>query len=228
MKDKGMVGYALVTANNVYTLAEKIDKGIKEGYGLHCDIFMLEDGTLCQSLVKYEQVGNKKLQEKISRLEKENEKLRDINLRMKFRVWDNKDECWAKGFFTMYQDGSLANNENYHVSDITDNRFSCTFSTGIKDKNGKEIYAGDIVLMHQFLFDGEEVECELCGLVVYNNKVGAFGLNNIKSDWFEKYTGFEPGSPESWTAIGDFYGMHDESFNVIGNIYENPELLRDE
>jgi len=66
-------------------------------------------------------------------------------------------------------------------------------SVGRKDKNGKEIFEGDIVLFHTA--KGGEVSFT----VVWNDE----GLNyNI------------------WKPHGT------ESLKVIGNIYENPELLK--
>ena len=96
--------------------------------------------------------------------------------------------------------------------------------TGLKDKYGIEIYEGDIVTAHQFLFDGCEVESQIFGEIA----IGDFGvtLKRIKNDFYEDYTGYEPYEGES--HLLDFYGLHEDSFEVIGNIYENKELLDDE
>lgn len=93
--------------------------------------------------------------------------------------------------------------------------------TGLQDKNGVEIYEGDIITAHQFLFDGNEVESIILGEVGSNS----FGwtLSRIKNKFYEDYTGYEPGEGES--NLGDFYGLHEESFEVVGNKFENKELL---
>ena len=93
--------------------------------------------------------------------------------------------------------------------------------TGLKGVGGVEIYEGDIITAHQFLFDGNEVESIIFG-EVGSNEFG-WALKRIKNDFYEDYTGYEPYEGES--NLGDFYGLHEESFKVIGNIYENPKLL---
>lgn len=70
--------------------------------------------------------------------------------------------------------------------------------TGLKDVNGKEIYEGDIVISQ----DGEK-----CRIDFYS---GSFNATYLPpADW-------DPMEPCRYL---------DEEFEVIGNIYENPELL---
>lgn len=101
-----------------------------------------------------------------------------------------------------------------------------------KDKNEKDIYEGDIVKFHYFYqslgegLGGQESEHELIGVV----KWGAYGwaISAIKGEHWEGYTGYKPGEGESY--IVDLYAMnessiHEESFEVIGNIHEHPHLL---
>lgn len=70
--------------------------------------------------------------------------------------------------------------------------------TGLKDKNGKEIYEGDIVQTHTKEF----------AKVVFQN--GCFMWDNAPLCYDEEW---EFAKTEKWAEI-------------IGNIYENPELLK--
>ena len=72
--------------------------------------------------------------------------------------------------------------------------------TGLKDKNGKEIYEGDI------LKNKREENFKL----YWNEEMCAFYLQNIS--WLSEDTPVE------------FHRM--ENFEIIGNIFENKELLK--
>lgn len=73
--------------------------------------------------------------------------------------------------------------------------------TGLDDKNGKEIYEGDIV---QGLFADQE-EPEIKGQVIYSNGQASYIVIASNNDEWE---------------LGYL-----DNLEVIGNIYDNPELL---
>ena len=84
--------------------------------------------------------------------------------------------------------------------------------TGLKDKNGKEIYEGDVIKTPYYeapLSYGPSIEVgDSIGQVVFNLEYMAYVI-----DW-----DFNEGA---YDGLCDF----DESdIEVIGNIYENPEL----
>jgi hypothetical protein len=93
--------------------------------------------------------------------------------------------------------------------------------TGLKDKNGKEIYEGDIItLMDQEIVpitdEGQGPIEEFAHLLPVIFKDGCFGVESDGSYHCIFSKGF-------WS----FDKLNDEGaeLDVIGNIYENPELL---
>ncbi|MGG0619241.1 YopX family protein [Bacillus altitudinis] len=92
--------------------------------------------------------------------------------------------------------------------------------TGLKDCNGVEIYEGDIIHCVHWFFNGDEIEEHFTASVGFRD--GSFTLENIKSRYYSDFTGEENGKGICW--IGDI-NYCEEDYEVIGNIYENPELL---
>ena len=99
--------------------------------------------------------------------------------------------------------------------------------TGLDDRHGIKVYEGDVVKMHQFLFDGTEVEREHTGIVDYNEELTSFNFTHIKGKFYSEHTGFDEGQDKEGSPICMFHGLHEESFEIIGNIHENPNLLEE-
>lgn len=127
---------------------------------------------------------------------------------IKFRAWDR-----------------LGNKMIYQESDTTELRFNYPYPdnkkeyfpfyqidliqmqyTGLKDKNGKEIYEGDILDGLSVIRFGEVKTYDYMGSI--------FG-------WYAKVTQKLKENPNSYAK--DIINTNKRK--VIGNIYENPELL---
>jgi len=111
---------------------------------------------------------------------------------IKFRAWDGL-RMTKSGIQFSATDGTLTMVQNMPLMQYT----------GLKDKNGKEIYEGDIVRC-KFAF-GDNI-CE----IVYDE--GCFWVSQKNREVQDK-------------AHDNLY-WHKEGIEVIGNIYENPELLK--
>ena len=98
--------------------------------------------------------------------------------------------------------------------------------TGLTDKNGQKIWENDIIKLHQFLFDGSEYEKEILISIEYMSEMMCFGANLIEAKEIKRYMGYEDEDTEKVVVpFNDFYGLHEESFEVIGNIFDDKELL---
>lgn len=157
---------------------------------------------------------------------------------IKFRAWDEE-----KGIilyddmedYAFYHDGvnmtevEMVNKIlNYNMDNWDFGYFEFMQYTGIKDKNGKEIYEGDIVKIHQFLFDGCEYEKEIIVSIEYMDDMACFGANLLQAKEIRAYMGYDNKTDKEEKVVVplcNFYGLHEESFEVIGNIYENADLL---
>ena len=87
--------------------------------------------------------------------------------------------------------------------------------TGLMDKNGKEIYEGDII----------QSKSEMVRLVT-NEPTGRIAIKNYTVRWeheIARWGRFKDGKFELLSGLKKEY--LDQWYTVIGNIYENPELI---
>lgn len=123
---------------------------------------------------------------------------------IKFRGWCERDIEWRHGFYItdgkVHEINTLLDCGTFYASQI--NHESLGQYTGLKDKSGAEIYEGDIV-EQEVGFDDAPLNKEIDN-VIFDGckfKTNSFELNLV--------------------SFGSFL-IH---YKVIGNIYENPELL---
>ncbi|MGM8224554.1 YopX family protein (plasmid) [Clostridium perfringens] len=126
-----------------------------------------------------------------------------MNREIKFRVWSEKNKKMLeiqKHSFKTGKSMPYGFNMEYDFGELMQ-------YTGLKDENEKEIYEGDILSIKIYSRDKVIVE----GKTVVEFKDGCFGVI-----W---------GHDKAFLSLNSFFKA---KFEVIGNIYENPELLRGE
>ena len=118
---------------------------------------------------------------------------------IKFRGISYLTNDWVYGYLSKRESLYYIQN-TYNVKENTIGQF-----TGLKDKNGVEIYEGDITYHH-----AHKIKCE----IVWLTKFMTFAGQNIdKTDSNNHY----------------FYQFIDcNNLEVLGNIYEHPNLLNNE
>jgi len=128
---------------------------------------------------------------------------------IKFRVWlKNRDEMVYKGD-GLYIDGFtgdiyIPHFGNPNQLDKMDDVILMQF-TGLKDKNGKEIYEGDILMIEKYSDKPQVIE---------------WG-----EQFFESFYGMTGWKIKDSINYG-FDSIEAKKSEVIGNIFESPELLK--
>ena len=126
----------------------------------------------------------------------------------KFRAYDKRFSEFVEDFFVS-EEGKIYKKTKdtgygFAISRETSDKVILMQSTGIKDKNGKEIFEGDVV------YDGFRKIIVNYGKQTKEEEFGAIS----------EYVGFNItlacGYPEAIPM----------NYEIIGNIYENPELLK--
>ena len=134
---------------------------------------------------------------------------------IKFRAWDVKWEFMtaevslkdlAEGFAGIYGEDKIV--MQY---------------TGLKDKKGKEIYEGDIIIIDN---KHASLGSDIIKTVLFKN--GMFGVSEDAYSFIslkEFFVGVES-TKKYISNYGEIFEEYKAVVEVIGNIYKNPELIR--
>jgi uncharacterized phage protein (TIGR01671 family) len=151
-----------------------------------------------------------------------------MNRIIKFRAWCREGE-WEddkeKREFRMIDADSLsfcdAEPLINQLKDIEDDFYLMQF-TGLLDKNGKEIYEGDIT---EVLAEDGVINRFIVKFGIARRKMASGWEVDIPSFYFDLIGGDE--GFKAFPIVNNYRGIHDlEMMNIIGNIFEHPGLIK--
>ena len=127
---------------------------------------------------------------------------------IKFRAWDKFSEKWLdlEEYVIDPEDGAVGEVSVYEIVDVNYDAILEQY-TGINDKNGVEIYDGDLVKLHVVILSPDDK----VGVVKYTPEYG-----------YSLYFGSNRMARQEYWASGEKHTLE-----VIGNVHENTDLLEE-
>ena len=130
-----------------------------------------------------------------------------MNREIKFRAWNEVSEKMLN-----WNEFLDTNMKNTFIAPESTGLILMQY-TGLDDKNEKEIYEGDIVLLDCYYYEEPAFDGEF--EVVYDEINGMWLLIDLEDR-------------ENIYTFENIRGYYKSEIEVIGNIYDNPELLKGE
>ena len=126
-------------------------------------------------------------------------------MKPKFRAWTEEGKAMYYDAYPFKDDTLLLSYDEIAFDEVPASDFILMQSTGLLDKNGNEIFEGDIVKY--------EAGCNtVTEEVVYDKNFAGFGVKDADANIIFTFG-----------ELAEDIDLH--SLEVIGNIYENPEFL---
>ena len=130
---------------------------------------------------------------------------------MKFRAWDKNQQImrgvrglfWTKNNIVAHCSPMGNKFDEFFTTILNDGEYHLMQSTGLFDKNGKEIFESDIVE-----WEHKDTGQLVRGIVKYDAKFGFWGMTDARFN--------------DLTAIGY---LANQRVTVLGDIYQNKELM---
>ena len=127
-----------------------------------------------------------------------------MNREIKFRIWNSLNDtmtypdryCFDWSWFGVSTEHYL--DDSAGVYPIDESVYKLMQFTGLQDKNGKDIYEGDIIRDNEYIL-----------IIVWDNTYCSFCLD--RKGWMYRHWFGESCDPKDC--------------EIIGNVHQNPELL---
>ncbi len=154
---------------------------------------------------------------------------------IKFRVWDKKQKCMCNPEITFSQNRLaldlrgypfFKDNQGCDDRGYVEETFEWMQYIGLKDKDGKEIYEGDIVRKFNRTFESDVSKYDM------HPERWVFIILHHNLTWCIQGAKMELHHPDDMVSkpiVGDdefeYFDETDFDMKIIGNIYENPEMI---
>lgn len=125
----------------------------------------------------------------------------------RFRAWLKKDKEMIAVEEIHFNNGELDFLGDAITWMCKNNDFVLMQSTGLTDKNGKEIFEGDIIAI-----EVEDIEAPINAKVFCNNEIGVLMFHDFENN--------------EDVPMVELLEDNSVAFAVAGNIWEHPELQR--